>query len=193
MKSKAFFKDSKNQQAVANLNYKLGVFHYQYGVMDSAMVYVEKSLAYFKENQMESSIGLVLNTMGNIAFMQEDYEKAIRYFQQTAEYLKNEKTQAYAGFLFNMGYSLNKVGQSARALEYMQQALEIRKLLKDLGGIRDAYQGIAEAQEGLRNYPKAYEAFKLFHIYYDSVFNEVKSRQLAELETVYETEKKIRQ
>jgi two-component system, sensor histidine kinase PdtaS len=190
MKSKAFFKDSKNQQAVANLNYKLGVYHYQYGVMDSAMVYVEKSLAYFRENQMESSIGMVLNTMGNIAFMQEDYEKAIQYYQQTAAYYKNENTQAYAGFLFNMGYSLNKVGQSARALEYMERALAIRKPLKDLGGIRDAYQGIAEAQEGLREYAKAYEAFKLFHIYHDSVFNEVKSRQLAELETEYESGKK---
>ncbi|WP_041779193.1 histidine kinase dimerization/phosphoacceptor domain -containing protein [Belliella baltica] len=190
LRSKNFFQDRANQYEIAMLDYKFGKYHYHNTSMDSAEYFSQKALQYFKSKDLGEETGMVLNQMGNIAFTQEDYKKAVDYYEQTAKYIKNENTESYAGFLFNIGYALNKEKAYSKALEYINKSLEIRKNLKNLTDLRDAYQGLAETYQGMGDFKRAYDNLALFHNYSDSVFNEVKNQQLAELETKYETEKK---
>lgn len=190
LRSKGFFQNRGNQYENAMLDYKFGKYHYHVKSIDSAYYFSQKALQYFQAKELGEEIGMVLNQMGNIAFSQEDYDKAADFYEQTSRFLKNEKTEAYAGFLFNTGYAFNKKGDFSKALGYIEKSLEIRKELKNIIGLKNSYQGLAETYEGLGDYKKAYNNLALFHNYSDSVLNEVKNKQLAELETQYQTEKK---
>lgn len=190
LKSKSFFENRQNKYEKAVLDYKLSSYNYNHGSMDSAMIYARKSYQYYEENDLYEQMGNVLNLMGNIEFTKKDYKKALEYYKQSMAHIRNENTQAYAGFLFNMGYSLSKEGKYAEALKYLENSLDIRKQLNDISALRDSYQGLAETYQGKGDYKNAYDFLVLFNAYEDSVFNETKNRQLAELETQYETEKK---
>jgi two-component sensor histidine kinase len=190
LKSKSFFDKSQNKSEIANLDYKMARYQYQHGSMDSALYYAQKSFQYYEENGLSERMGMVLNMMGNMEFSKNSYEKALQFYQQSLAYLKNEKTQSYAGFLFNMGYAFHKVGNNVEALDYIEKSLAISKELNDLQAIRNSYQGLYETYHSRGDYKSAFDFLTLFHAYEDSIFNETKNRNLAELETQYETEKK---
>jgi hypothetical protein len=69
-------------------------------------------------------------------------------------------------------------------------------LAKEIGAkqlLLDAYKGLAEANEKMSDYKNAYKYHQLYSKFKDSIFNEKSSKQIAEMQTKYETEKKEQQ
>ncbi|WP_194776777.1 histidine kinase dimerization/phosphoacceptor domain -containing protein [Pararhodonellum marinum] len=190
LKSKSFFEKRENKFEKAGLDLKLGNYHFNHGSLDSAMMYARNGYAYYAENGLQERMGLALNLMGNIEFTKKDYKKAVEFYNQSLAHVKNENTQDYSGFLFNIGYALNKEGRYDEALKYLENALTIRIQLNDISAIKESYQGLSETYQNKGDYRNAYDYLVLFNTYSDSLFNETKNRQLSELETQYETEKK---
>lgn len=190
LKSKVFFDKSQNKSEIASLDYKMASYQYQHGSRDSATYFAQKSFQYYKDSGLGEKMGMVLNMMGNMEFTIKDYKKALQFYEQSLEYIKNENTQSYAGFLFNMGYALHKEGSHDKALGFIERSLTISKQLNDFKGIHESYQGLYEIYQSKGDFRNAFEFLTMFHAYEDSIFNETKNRQLSELETQYETEKK---
>lgn len=188
--NKSYLKNSQRKFDIANLDYALGKYHQQYNNFDSAMYYAQKSYDMYASNGLTEDMGTALSLMGNVEFKKENYQNALQYYENALGSLRSEQTQSYAGFLFNIGYTYHKVGDILKALAFLEKSLEIRKTINDISGIKDSYQGLTEAYESKNDFKKAYEYFGLFYAYSDSLFNETKNKQLAELETKYETEKK---
>ncbi|WP_130276241.1 sensor histidine kinase [Cecembia calidifontis] len=188
--SKLYMKNSPNLYDLANLDYYLSEYHYTYGDLDSAVFYARKSLEFYEPNGLKEDIGIAYGILGNVEFKKENYQAAIQLFKKALDQFSDNGSQRYAGFLFNIGYANNKLGNTNAALEYMEKSLAIRKEIKDLVGIRDSYQGMAEAYQRRGDYKNAFDYLTLHQSYKDSVFNETKNKQLSELETQYETAKK---
>lgn len=188
--NKSYLKNSQKKFDIANLNYDLGMYHQQNDNFDSAMYYAQKSYDMYASNGLTEDMGTALSLMGNVEFKKENYSKALEHFEKALESLKSDQTQSYAGFLFNIGYTYLKVGDLSKALNFIEKSLDIRKKINNISGIKDSYQGLAEVYESKNDFKKAYEYFGLFYAYSDSLFNETKNKQLAQLEKQYETEKK---
>ncbi|WP_304517285.1 tetratricopeptide repeat protein [Cecembia rubra] len=190
MTAKYYFINNQNLLEVADLNYAIANFHSSNGNLDSAVYYAQKSLSFYEINGFREEMGLSYGLLGNVEFKKGNYNSAIQYFQKSLDQIPKESTQIYAGYLFNIGYAFNKLGNINSAMDYLEKSLAMRKEINDLAGITESYQGLAEAYSRKGDYKSAFDFLTLYQIYKDSVFNETKNRQLAELETQYETSKK---
>jgi two-component system, sensor histidine kinase PdtaS len=188
--SKAYLKSAQNFFYLADVHSHLGNYHLRSSNLDSAVYYAKEGLSFFEAQKLPEETSISYGTLGNVAMQKQNYEEAIAYFKQALENFDIEETQSYAGFLFNIGIAYNKTGNTKSALDYMERALVIRKKLKIAADLRESYQGLAETYQRIGDYKNAFENLTLFQAYNDSVFNETKNKQLAEIETLYETEKK---
>ncbi|MBS4040888.1 MAG: tetratricopeptide repeat protein [Flavobacteriales bacterium] len=188
--AKYFLKKTQNLMDIANVNSSLAMYHLGSSFLDSAVYYAQACLSYFEPQGFTQEVGITYGTLGNVEFERKNYEQAITYFRKALEKFNDKESQDYAGFLFNIGFAYNKLGNSKLAMDYLERSLVIRKKLNIAVDLRESYQGLAEAYQRSGDYKKAFENLSLFQAYNDSVFNETKNKQLAEIETLYETEKK---
>lgn len=190
MQSKSYLQTSKNLKEVANLNSSLLRYHTQFNNYDSAYYYAQKCLDFFEPYEYGEEVGVTYGQLGNLEMSKKDYAAAIAYYKKALDNFLVVNTGFYAGQLFNMGYAYLKSGNFDQALDQMGRSLAIRKEIKDLNGLSESYKGLAETYQAMGNYKNAFDYLVIHQSYKDSVFNETKNRQLTELETQYETEKK---
>ncbi|WP_187176400.1 histidine kinase dimerization/phosphoacceptor domain -containing protein [Algoriphagus sp. AK58] len=190
MTSKTNFKDNQNLLDIANLNSYLLEYHFDSKDLDSAVVYAQKCLEFYEPNGFTLDAGIIYGMLGNVEMEKENHKEAIGYFKRALDNFGDENPQESAGYLFNIGIAFNKIGDYKSALEFIERSLAIRKNLNIPADLQESYQGLAETYQLMGNYQKAFENLTLYQAYKDSVFNETKNKQLAELETQYETEKK---
>jgi two-component system, sensor histidine kinase PdtaS len=190
LKAKYHLKKTQNLLDIANLNSALAMYHLGSSYLDSAVFYANECLSYFEPQGLTQEVGITYGTLGNVEFEKKNYEQAIAYFKKALEKFDKKESQDYAGFLFNIGFAYNKLGNRKVAMDYLERSLVIRKKLNIAVDLRESYQGLAEAYQRIGDYKNAFENLTLFQAYSDTVFNETKNKQLAEIETLYETEKK---
>lgn len=190
MQSKTKMKNNQNLLDITNLHMNLADYHFDEGNLDSASYYAKLGLEFYETYDFKKDAGDTYGTLGNIEFAKENYKEAINYFEKALSSFEDQTSQGYAGYLFNIGYAYTKLGDYRSALENIYRSLEIRKPLNIIKDLQESYKGLAETYQRMGNYQKAFENLTLYQAYKDSVFNETKNKQLAELETQYETEKK---
>ncbi|MEM6643139.1 MAG: tetratricopeptide repeat protein [Bacteroidota bacterium] len=86
-----------------------------------------------------------------------------------------------------------KEGEFAYALEEAEKTLQDALSVQAADAIRNLYSTLSDIHFSLGNYKEAFLNQDKFHALSDSLLNEETSRQLLELETRYETEKKEQQ
>lgn len=190
MLAKATFQNSQNLIELSDVHSALIVYHSDKGDLDSAVVYAKKCLDFYEPNGFVDEVGLTYGMLGNVEFNRENYPEAIRYFQKALDNFGDENSQNYAGFLFNLGFAYNKMGNPKGALDYLERSLAARKKLNIPADLMESYQGLAETYQKIGDYQKAFENLTLYQVYKDSVFNETKNKQLTELQELFESEKK---
>lgn len=158
----------------------------------------EKALKYYTEALTISQ--LINDTYGigflytNIAVIHSNRGK----FELAEEYLfkamkiasklnaPSEKSRIYL--------VLSEVEQNkkkyANAIEYAKKGLVIAKKIKSKIQIKISYETLSENYKLQKRYKEALAYHKLFKTINDTLFNEEKSRQIAELSIQYETRKK---
>ncbi|GAB4292578.1 MAG: hypothetical protein Kow0068_17810 [Marinilabiliales bacterium] len=137
------------------------------------------------------SLIYALNNIGNVYYKYGAYEKAIEYYElslQKNENLEDAKGQAVA--LSNLGFVNIALGNYKKAMELLNASQKLSKSINDIELIINNIQGIADAYEGMGIYKSALKKFKEYTHIRDSVFNAEKHKQIAEMQTRYESEKK---
>ena len=89
-----------------------------------------------------------------------------------------------------IGASYVELENYEEAKKHLKASLNLRLKMGDIAGTRDSYEVLSKCSREQGNYQQAYEYQVKFKQYDDSVFNETKSKQIAEIQTQYETEKK---
>ncbi len=92
--------------------------------------------------------------------------------------------------LTNLGNCLNREKKYLQATKYYHQALEAARDFGSNEEIRVIYEKLSGTYEKSGKFKKALQYHKLFKNYHDSVYNEEKNRQISEMETRYQSEKK---
>jgi two-component system, NarL family, sensor histidine kinase UhpB len=133
---------------------------------------------------IKTSIAQIKARQGNITQALEDYFSSLLVFEEIKDTLNLVSSYYDIGGIY-YGHGLYK-----EAANNYQKALLLAKAIGAGIGISFSYEGLALAYEKMGDYKNAYANYKLYTAMNDSMFNETKSSQIAEMKTRYETEKK---
>ena len=158
---------------------------------DTALIYYLKSLRINDELGDNSAIALSLMNIGNIYSKTKKYEKALEFYGRALrinEELGNKSGRAES--LINIGLLYSQKGNVDKAMEYLKRGLTLANLIKSKEIMMEGNLELSEVYVKKEDYKNAYNYYKNHAIIKDSLLNENNSKNIAELNTKYETDKK---
>ncbi len=150
-----------------------------------------KALKIYEEGNDKQGIASSNINIGNIYYEQGNYKKELdNYLKAIKIYEEIGDKRAIGATFSNVGIAYIKLGNYEKSLYYLNQALNISKEIGYKDGIREAYNVLSELYEAKGDFKQAYNYHKLFSDIKDSLLNEQSSKQIAEMNTKYDSEKK---
>ena len=190
--------NSKTGMSACNSN--IGQVYQGIGDCEKTLYYNTQALKIDEQLPDKHDIGLGLNNVG-VAYAMKcpdkgfpNNEKALEYFQKAFETFKSiDDREGMAMSINNIaGIELDKKDFHS-AIETSQKGLAIAKEMGSKQDLEDSYRNLSDAYEGLSDFKNAYDFHKLYSEMKDSLLNEESSKQITEMQTKYETEKKEQQ
>jgi len=203
LKSLKAAKDIGDKRSISNSYYNIGNVFYEQGKsfpkgsqnaiskLNNAKDYFLKTFELSKELENKSNIAHSIVALGGVNESLENNDEAIKYFLQAINLQKEIGDRKGLSTSYNnLGIINNNLKKYKQAIEYFNNSLFIAKEINAKQNIKNNYEGLAEAYSKLNNFKKAYAYHIIYSQVNDSMFNEESSKQIAEMETKYETEKK---
>ena len=211
------FKEIGNEYPLAEIYNNIGILYSKIAVRDfenkygnnwdDSTIYFDlyKSninlLKSFEYHQMASSarekindlFGLTssYNNMGTLSYNIGEYKRAITYYMKALDI--NEKQNNYNKVVLNkhgIAISYLKLKNYKKAKKYLNESYELALETGALESIKINYNMLSEYYELTGNFKKSLEFHKKYMEIKDSMFTQEKQKQIFELQTKYETEKK---
>lgn len=187
-------KEIGNKEAIAGCTNNIGVMYEQKKMYDKALDYYLNALVLKKELKDKRGTENTLLNIGNIYSLKKNTEKAIEYYTNTliiGQELNDKNGMALVNI--NLGKLYLKEKKHAKALAYLKEGLRLSKELNRKNFTQSAYEELAELYSEKKDYKSAYKYQQLYTTIKDTILNEVTTKNIAELQTKYETEKKDQQ
>jgi len=184
-------KEVKDQLKIAKSLTAIGNVYIKLLDNDIALVYYLKSLQITEELHDKSAIALSVMNVGSIYTSKNNYEKALEYYSralQLNEELGNKNGSAES--LLNIGLLYSKKEEVEKALVFLKKGLLLASSIKSKEIMEKSNEGLSEAYIKKEDYKNAYNYYKLHSLIKDSLMNENNSKNMAEIQTKYETNKK---
>src|ERR1051325_759505 len=158
---------------------------------DKALEYYLKVKNDFEAMGMESQVA---NSLGNIGLLHHEmgkYDEALKYYQMALG--QNEKMGNKAGMEIDYGNIGSMYLVQARVKEaapYLHKALALALEIGDRDGCKDWYQSLASLDSLNGDFRSAFENYKKYTQYRDSLKNEEGVKKQTQLEMQFEFGKK---
>jgi serine phosphatase RsbU (regulator of sigma subunit)/Tfp pilus assembly protein PilF len=159
--------------------------------IDEALTYFEKSLKLKKELGNKKGTATTYSNMGEIYLAQNKINLAFSYQLKSLEIATESKDKKGMLTAYScIGAILEKKKKYTEAVTYYHKMLTLSKESNLKEGIMTSYKGLAEAYKADHNFDSALAYRSLYFEVKDTLFNKENFKQLAELNTRYETDKK---
>ncbi|MFD2606953.1 tetratricopeptide repeat protein [Euzebyella marina] len=161
------------------------------GDNDKAKNFVEESLELAREMNVQSMMANSLKDLGRLVYKEGDFEMAQSLLVESIEIAKKEDIKLdLTAALHEMANLKLAQKEYQSALIDINEVIAISDEIKALPTLRDALKTKAEIQSLLGDTSSAYANFNRYATINDSLYSNRKAQQIAELKTIYETEKK---
>lgn len=191
-KSLEIFKKLDDQQGVADAHREIGESYLILEEYDSALVFINIALDIRKSiGDSQLIIASVTNSRGNIYKFMEDYDRALADYSTSLKIC--EELNFEPGIVptrANIGHVYILKGEYEMALPYTLESIEKMEASENRRNLIENYFHASTAYEGIGNYKDALSYYQKYSTTKDTIFTEEKDRNLTELRTEYETEKK---
>lgn len=187
----ALGKEAGDSSLIANSMNHLGVTYDLQEDYENAMSNFKASAEIKK--RLNDTYGLTFNldNMGQTSAKMGKYAEGEAFFLEAARLRKDLGDETgYAITINNIGELYLMKGEQRTALRYFEQALTAAEKLDFKDFRRHLHKITSDTYKSLGNYQLAYDHLARFATLNDSIFNEQKSRQILDMQTKYETEKK---
>jgi len=169
----------------------LSQIYLQTDSMDQAIHYQKEGMRYAEVSgskrllaQSYTSMSLLLNRQGKNKEALEYEKKAIALCRVTGDSAMLARRCIAAGIISGT------LKDAAGAVKYFDEAEIVAKAIGDKYNLRDLYLYRTIFYKERKDFYNAYENIKKYNVYKDSILNEETTRNIAEMQTKYETEKK---
>ncbi|MBI4646342.1 MAG: tetratricopeptide repeat protein [Bacteroidia bacterium] len=176
---------------MAQLYNNLGSVSSETGDFKKAIEYYHRALENFEIIKDKAGKAQALQNIGLIYAAKKDYNKAQLYYQQSLT-LNRETDNKYqiVNILSAIGNCFTEMKSYDKAIRYLKESYELAINTGLSNEIFRNCKSLSEAYRGAKDYVKSFDYIEKYIQLKDSVYNAEKFKQLSELQTKYETEKK---
>ena len=156
-----------------------------------ALTYYQKALKINKDQNDKQFQSYLTNNIGLVYEKQHKYHKALEFYQKSLK-IKNEIGDSYAAAetYRNIGNLYIEFHKFDTALYYEMQAKNIAIKLSAKELLKKCYKSLSKIYAAKGDYNNFLNSFENYTNLKDSIFIEENAKQIAEMQTKYETEKK---
>ncbi|MEO9510656.1 MAG: tetratricopeptide repeat protein [Flavobacteriaceae bacterium] len=172
----------------------LSFYHTNIGDFENAIAYGKEAVKQAKEIGSKQEEHDAYAHLGLAYLKTKDYPKSISYFKQDLEFRRRgNRAPEIMHSLESLGMVYNEINRPDVALTYLNQALKLADSLQNLLSLQTLYNNRADSYEKKNQLAKAIIDYKKSNTIKDSLIKINNNREIEELRTIYETEKKEQQ
>lgn len=169
----------------------LGIIYQDKKENKKALGYYLESLKYDRMLSDSVYVAGSYANIGTVYFHIKDYDNANKYFSYALKLYLNAQDDYGIGVCYtNLGSIFSEQKQYDKAIEYQFKAIEYSSKINDRQTIQNIYQELAVAYASEGDFANGYSFYERYSQLKDSLLNEESTKQVAEVQTKYETEKK---
>lgn len=173
------------------VNYNnIGLLHGDEGRYDRALENHFKALKLRRELGYTIEIANSLNNIGRMYMQQERYGEAVDYLRQAYKVNDGNDPELTTIIHENLAKTYRSAGQLDSALVHARKTVELSEEFGTKLGVRVGFELLTDIHRKRGELEKALVAQQQLMAVKDSILNAEKTRQINELQTKYETEKK---
>lgn len=190
----SIYKELKNEFGIAACHANLGSVFYFTQQYDSALYYSLLSTAELRKQNVMQFLPTTLSSAAQ-AYHKLGKTKEAKASLLEAQALNEQFNNKFdlAEVLLNLASIYLTENNFKDAQLLASRALSMAESIQAKKIIMNAHLQLSAIEENRKNFNAALREYKLFNQQKDSLFQQDKTRQMTELETQYETEKKERQ
>lgn len=181
----------KNRSGIArNLN-SIGYVNELKKDYFTARDYYIKALNIRLVDGVREDLTLSYANVGSIYFFIGDYSLALEYLFKALPLAVEINNKNYIALIYqNIGEVYYKTGKYDEGELYLKRALRVGNEIGDKKRKEGVYEALTNLEESRKNYETAFYYLNLLQGLRDTLYTQDRSRQMARMETLYETEKK---
>jgi serine phosphatase RsbU (regulator of sigma subunit) len=185
-------KEELNDRLGASFSYSnLAALYMNQKKYKEAQNYNFKSLKIKEELGDKQGEALCLGNIGTVYMNENKTKEALKYQLKALKIMEDiGDAKALVTTLIALGSTYEKEHSYPEALVYYDKGLKKAIEIDYRDGVRQAYGNLSSVYTLLKNYQKALEYTNLFYHEKDSLFNKEAMKQVTEINTKYQTEKK---
>ena len=172
----------------------IGVAYGHLEQYDEGLKYHQEALKHHEKRNDKYGMANTLSNIGFLHLQKKNYPEGLKYSLSALKISREiDDRLGICIRLTNIGDVYYKGGNYEKSLPYYTEALDIAVRNKQFEYQKTCYMGLFKNYEAKGDYKKAFEYHEKFSDVKDSLFNEQGSKQITEMQTKYETEKKEQQ
>lgn len=171
----------------------LGNLFSEQGDYDQALIYLEKSWQIASKNSRSiyNSLESHLLEMGRLYYKKKEYRKAISKYREALDICINIKDIHSEAKCRNLLAEAQLMENNLKnAFDNLSKSMEIGKKEKHIQLMKESYRLLCDYYEKIGNYKSALAYHRLYVDLNLKIYNEESAKNLADMQTKYETEKK---
>lgn len=185
------FKEIDDKRGIALGLHNLGNLCWDKKEATEALNYYKKSLEIREEIKDLKAISDSKGSIGNVYYQLNDFKNAIIYYEGAIEISRKiNDVYAIAGSSINLATCNFRLNQLSLAKKQFIEGIEIAEKYKIKILLKIGYKGLSRIDSASNNYKAAYEHYKLFTKFKDSLLNEENTRKNVQIQMQYEFDKK---
>lgn len=193
-KALTIFKATHNTVRQSLLLSDIGTTYHHQKNWQQALAYYEQALALQENLENERDMGITLGNMGAVYQELHQLSQAQDLYQRSLTIARKVSNKGKIPLLLlNLAEIALQQHNYDTVTSYLSQAIPLAQELGQKSDLQRAHNLLYQVHEARRDYQTALEHYRVARAYQDSLFNEEKSEQIAELQTKYEVEKKEQQ
>ncbi len=180
-----------DNQGIATALHNMGNINLDFGNLDTAEVLLKRSLEIKTQCGAKSSIPSTLHNLADVFWKKKDYAEAYNLYEQAIK--MNRET----GNNYSLAFGLNNIGglcielkEFENGINFLSEAQDIAKEMDSKNRLKENYLIFSDLYFAMKEFEKSIHYHKLLSAIKDTLYNENSSKQIAEIQTKYETEKK---
>ena len=183
--------DAGDKKPIASSYGNLGNVYADQSDFESALKYHFIALKIREEIGDKQGIAYCYNNIGVVYKYQSNHTKSLEYYFKSLDVIKNiDDKKGLTSCYNNIGNIYIDLLNYKSALLYCDSSLQVAKEMGNINAERVAYQNMAKVYAKTGKYKEAYEYEVKFKTLTDSIFNADNSKELGDMKTGFEVERK---
>lgn len=184
--------DNKSEMAVVYGN--MGTLYSELKDYEKAREYYELSLETYQQLGNNLGVASVLINIGNIYYYQEKYSETLEYYGRAEKLVGEIGATVYQAYLMNnVGMIYVEMGEYQAAKDKFDEAFTKALEVESLELEAEIYASYGELYKKQGKFDQALSYNEQESALRDSIFAETTAKQIAEMQTKYDTERKERE